>query len=89
MSGWKQSTGNGRKPALGTRRLPTRARGPGLGLGVCADNGAFSIYFVFYNKEMAHHPPPPPISRGPSPRSEARAQAPGALSSCLSPFGRR
>lgn len=85
MSGWKQSTGNGRKPALGTRRLPTRARGPGLGLGVCADNGAFSIYFVFYNKEMAR----PPDFPGPSPGSEARAQAPGALSSCLSPFGRR
>lgn len=64
MSGWKQSTGNGQKPVLGTRRLPTRARGPGLGLGVCADNGAFSIYFVFYNKEMARHPPQPPISRG-------------------------
>lgn len=64
VSGWKQSTGNSQKPVLGTRRLPTRARGPGLGLGVCADNGAFSIYFVFYNKEMARHPPPPPISRG-------------------------
>lgn len=46
MSGWKQSTGNGQKPVLGTRRLPTRARGPGLGLSVRADNGAFSIYFV-------------------------------------------
>lgn len=52
--------------------------------GLCRQR-AFSIYFVFYNKEMAR----PPDFPGPSPGSEARAQAPGALSSCLSPFGRR